>query len=640
LLFATSCRDPYDLVKSGVSLDDRIEMLEDRQGTLSLEEISSGRSDGSFRGRKGPINLGLTQSAYWFRVRLEPQDFAGDDRRWIVTLGANADQLDPFATSDPGGRGEWQRLQIADSAKNGAAAGAYELPRNAAKTAWLLFRAKSLDALIFSPRLSEAAGYVSRNVHLSLRRGVYYGVVGGAIVYNLFLAIWLRDRTYRLYVLFESLICVTTAGMDSTLATVLPAAYSALKYGLTEGLMAMTGIAAVFFARDFLDLRDSRRIAAATKVTVVTGVLLVLFPFWLGRQALYVCVYAFSISTSVLVLVMAIFAWRRGNENAPLFVLAWAMLLSAVVVGSLKNLGLLAPGFSVMDAIRFGSGAEALLLALALVRRMSLMRRAEEDARSQLADARAGLSKVLKRQIASLNTLIGGVAHEIGNPLNFAAGGAKDAALRLETAEALAIDLGRGWNADRYRSLRQALDAAGRSAALAARGTARIDGIIRNLRGYVGTGSKPTELTDLDECIRRTVSLLEARLRARGIEVVLNLGLRARVQCCPAELNQVFTNLVWNAYQAMPEGGQIVIFSEEAAGALRVVVSDTGHGVPASQRQAIFDPFFTTRAPNEGTGLGLAVSLEIIRRHGGKLELLPAREHVGGAAFAITLPRS
>ncbi|MET0594233.1 MAG: ATP-binding protein, partial [Polyangiaceae bacterium] len=167
-----------------------------------------------------------------------------------------------------------------------------------------------------------------------------------------------------------------------------------------------------------------------------------------------------------------------------------------------------------------------------------------------------------------------------------------------------------------------------------------IDGIVKNLRTYVGAGAHAMESTNLDDCIRSTVSLLDTHLQAKGVKVVLDLRLTAEVRCSPSEINQVFMNLVLNASQAMPEGGTITLHSEELPDSVRIVVADTGPGVPESLRHSIFDPFFTTRAPNQGTGLGLAVSIEIARRHGGKLELLVRGEGERGAAFALTLPRA
>ena len=209
---------------------------------------------------------------------------------------------------------------------------------------------------------------------------------------------------------------------------------------------------------------------------------------------------------------------------------------------------------------------------------------------------------------------------------------------RLGHAQGLASTPIEKWSARDAESLREVLGAAERSAGLAARGTERIDSIVRNLRAYVGTGSQPAEPTDIDECIRSTITLLESHLKSRHVDVVLDLALTARVQFCPGEMNQVIMNLMLNACHAMPEGGDVVITSEEDQSETRIIVADSGPGVPVSRRKSIFDPFFTTHAPNQGTGLGLSVSQEIVRRHGGKLELLPARDG-RGAEFAIRLPR-
>jgi signal transduction histidine kinase len=640
LVACSPARDASGAASAGVSLSDRIELLEDPLGTTTLEQVVSSPLSESFERRQGPLNLGLTSSFYWLRIRLGSADFAGGDGPWIATMGQYLERVDAYATGDPAARGPWISLHHADLLQENTASSAYALPVSEPPPAWLLFHAQSLDTFFISPRVVQVRDYVADLSSASLRRGIYYGVMIGTIIYNFFLAIWLRDRAYALYVVFEALFCLAITGMDRTLVTLVPAALPALRFGLTEQLIGLAGIAAVFFARDFLDLRGSVGVRWMVRGATLTSGLIVVLPFALGRQALSFVVHVFTISAPFVILFMALYAWRRGNKQAPLFVFAWATVLTVVVVGSLKNLGVVMPVFDVMDCVRVGSGTEAMLLALALARRMRLTRLAEENARSELAEARLGLSKALRQKIVALNTLVGGVAHEIGNPLNFAAGGAKDAVIRLEKAEALTTDLSRPLSANEEASLRQLLASARRSAALAARGTERIDGIVRSLRAYIGNGAKPAEPTDLDECIRGTMTLLDDYLRSKNIEVILELQLRTQIRCCPAEMNQVFMNLALNACQAMPEGGKLVISSKEGEDVVRIVVCDTGQGIPSSHRQAIFDPFFTTRAPNEGTGLGLSVSLEIVRRHGGALELLPSTDHEPGAKFSITLPRS
>jgi two-component system NtrC family sensor kinase len=103
----------------------------------------------------------------------------------------------------------------------------------------------------------------------------------------------------------------------------------------------------------------------------------------------------------------------------------------------------------------------------------------------------------------------------------------------------------------------------------------------------------------------------------------------------PGEMEQVFLNLAVNAVEAMPKGGILHISSRLAKdGRLAVAFSDTGHGIPPEHLDRIFEPFFSTK--EEGTGLGLAVSYNVIERYGGEIIV---RSTVGeGATFTVWLP--
>jgi two-component system sensor histidine kinase HupT/HoxJ len=106
---------------------------------------------------------------------------------------------------------------------------------------------------------------------------------------------------------------------------------------------------------------------------------------------------------------------------------------------------------------------------------------------------------------------------------------------------------------------------------------------------------------------------------------------------CDGELQQVFTNLVANAADAMAEkGGRLTVVVESAAGLARVAVGDTGPGIPPERLEKIFQPFFSTKLTRGGTGLGLTISYDIVRRHGGDLR---ASSPPGqGACFVVELP--
>ena len=107
------------------------------------------------------------------------------------------------------------------------------------------------------------------------------------------------------------------------------------------------------------------------------------------------------------------------------------------------------------------------------------------------------------------------------------------------------------------------------------------------------------------------------------------------IECHPNQLNQVFMNILVNAAQAIPDGGTITIETFEEGENVKVVISDTGVGIPREHLSKIFDPGFTTKGVGVGTGLGLSICYKIVRDHNGKIEVESSNT---GTTFTITLP--
>ncbi len=132
----------------------------------------------------------------------------------------------------------------------------------------------------------------------------------------------------------------------------------------------------------------------------------------------------------------------------------------------------------------------------------------------------------------------------------------------------------------------------------------------------------------------------KSRAESEGVHISLELQLGSdepRVMGDESELREVLVNLVFNAVDAMPQGGTLTLSTRETGGAVEIAVSDTGEGMPEDVRTRVFDPFFTTKG-KAGMGLGLAVSYGIIRRHDGSIE---AESEVGrGTTFRMRLPAS
>lgn len=150
------------------------------------------------------------------------------------------------------------------------------------------------------------------------------------------------------------------------------------------------------------------------------------------------------------------------------------------------------------------------------------------------------------------------------------------------------------------------------------------------------SGSEYNEL-DLNRIIHETLSLLEPMLRASRVRMNLQLAPQLPVVFGNAgKLQQVFINLILNARDAMPRGGEITVVTEPHEGVVRSEVCDTGVGIPTANLSKIFDPFFTTKGTGQGTGLGLAVTYGIIQEHSGRVTV---DSKVGqGTTFHLEFP--
>ena len=167
----------------------------------------------------------------------------------------------------------------------------------------------------------------------------------------------------------------------------------------------------------------------------------------------------------------------------------------------------------------------------------------------------------------------------------------------------------------------------------------RATNIVNNLLNFSRTGSA-TEFAEVNvaRVLDDTLQLLEPQMRRSQIEIVRSYGEDAPLAYANAgKLQQVFTNLLLNARDAIPDGGRIVVSTgTEEDGSIVAEISDTGIGIAPENVAKIYDPFYTTKGVGQGTGLGLAVSYGIVQEHAGHITVDSKPGH--GTTFRITLP--
>jgi signal transduction histidine kinase len=185
------------------------------------------------------------------------------------------------------------------------------------------------------------------------------------------------------------------------------------------------------------------------------------------------------------------------------------------------------------------------------------------------------------------------------------------------------------------REFEQAFRMLHRLAAVVEEGAGRTARIVGDMKSFSHPGSETFEPFDLNAALDLCVSLLDKQYRER-IRVNRDYQIEQWVRGPYGRLNQVFLNLLTNAAQAMPNGGEIDISTRLDGDMAVVSIRDTGTGIPEAIRSRIFDPFFTTKGPGQGTGLGLSTSYGIITRLGGRIEC-HSLEGIG-TEFILSIP--
>ncbi len=254
------------------------------------------------------------------------------------------------------------------------------------------------------------------------------------------------------------------------------------------------------------------------------------------------------------------------------------------------------------------------------------------DMNQELRQAQAQL--VQSEKMASLGSLVAGIAHEINTPVGamtsmhdtLSRGVEKmKAHLKAKDAEAFEADA-------KLNSLFEVIDSSNKVIQTA---SSRVGEIVRRLRSFARLDEAELKKVDIHEGLEDSLTLVHHEIK-HHIEVAKEFGQVPPISVYPSRLNQVFLNLMNNARQAIKEKGTITIRTGVEDGMAFVRVTDDGVGIGEENLKKIFDPGFTTKGVGVGTGLGLSICYQFIQDHRGKIDVTST---VGkGTTFTLRIP--
>jgi signal transduction histidine kinase len=273
------------------------------------------------------------------------------------------------------------------------------------------------------------------------------------------------------------------------------------------------------------------------------------------------------------------------------------------------EIGDLAESFDVMTNRLKERTAEAERLHAETIQRNEEL--AEINARLQAAQAQL----VQSEKLAAVGQLTAGIVHDVKNPLAVIKGMAE------ELGEESGLDV---YVIDGLKTIRESANKAST--------------IVTDLLKFARQSTPQMEQRDVRQTIEASVRLTEYLARKGKVEVDVEIPAETILVTYDAQqIEQVLINLITNAIQAMPDGGNIKINLLSEDNQVAITVTDNGVGIRERDIGRIFDPFFTTKPEGEGTGLGLSVSYGIVSRHGGSIDV---QSRIGrGTTFTIVLPK-
>ena len=306
---------------------------------------------------------------------------------------------------------------------------------------------------------------------------------------------------------------------------------------------------------------------------------------------------------------------RRLLLLVGLAALAITLMLSLFLAGSITS-----PVTRLVNAIqRVSQGDLDSPVAVSGEDEIGHLAKSFESMRISLKQNIENLEKTYKRlvvseKLATTGKLFAHLSHELNNPIH-------NIQSALESASSKATEKSKALVEIAYDEVK------------------RLERIVRSTLDFYRPGSQERIRLNVNDVLSDLVKVTKKHFDNTGIRVIKHFDSRpCQVDGNPDQLNQVFLNLLLNAKEAMPDGGEIGITTVQEHKHIRIDFRDTGCGIPADHKDKIFDAFFTTKSEVNGVGLGLSVSYEIIHQHRGEIRVeadLPK-----GALFIITLPKA
>lgn len=670
---------------SSIAIGHQIEFLEDPEGALLRTDILQGRIESvesqgaTFRWQHAETeipNFGYSTSVFWGRITLDFSTTAKGTRWLLENEWPHVDSLEVILTDMTGRELDRQHagLGVPYSERRFSHRNlVFPLDVVAGQSVQLFIRIESGNALQFPLVLWERDVFLDNDHNEQFVFGMFYGILVVMLLYNLFIYVGVRERSYLDYVLF--LVALTLVQLDVNKFS-FEYLWPESPWWSMRSVPILVSLCLIVGVRFVLNFLDAQRLAPRLARTLM----------WLARLSIpglfiplavphkFAAVYCLGLAGlgCALCLITTAHVLMRGYAPARIFLLAWGTFLCGAVIIILRNFQVLPVLFITTYGFQIGIALGVLLLSFSLAARIRAMK--EEKKRVQKEALRTQLEALRRAEESNRvkSEFLANISHELRTPLNALCN--IPGALLADYSE-LALwncaDCGALYEGEQASSTQMTVSCPDcESGAMVFASQIVCNGQTHEHQHFLqhleGQANQLLHLIDDVLCFSDAGStdaeLQCVTFKVGGLmtDILDNLNRRANEKNIaisftepPGEneitgdrqkLYQVLLNIIDNALKFTPEGGRIdVVWSQmQAAGAtvIRCEVRDTGIGIEPTFHDTIFDSFTQVNSSHTrsfgGAGLGLAVTRELIRMHGGTIWV--ESELGKGARFIFTIP--
>ena len=663
---------------------DSISILSDITSQLTLNQVLNSTN---FKLSDQYIpNLGVSSNTYWLKFKLTNKS---NFKNLVLEIAHPIlDEVDLYTIASNGNfevQHSGESVKYSDRKyKNLDFILDLNIPKDSTRT--LLLRIKSDDVILVPLVVGDVDFIRAENRKKDVVFGLYSGVILVMFLYNLFVYLTVKDKSYLYYVIYTLFVGLTQLVLQGFTYEYLWPEFPWFANQSLTLFPAIAGIGFSLFIQRFLDLKTHSSVLYKGAYFFIFFYSIAFITRLLGfNQLSYNIIDIMAGLISIYGIYTGVLLSIKGSRPAKFFLIAWLIFFLGAIVFVLRNFGILPFSNFTNYSMPFGNAIEVILLSFALADRINILKKEKEisqaealkiskenerlvtnqkiilerEVKERTSDLEIAYKNLQETQsqlvnsekMASLGQLTAGVAHEINNPINFVVSNINPLRRDINDIKELLSKYDTLKNDDTYNvrlgeieKFKKEIDYNYVQEEIEillkgiSEGATRTSEIVKSLKNFSRLDEHDLKKTNINEGISSSIVLLSQQIDT--IKVIQNLGSIPEIECFPGKMNQAFMNILTNAIEAIhshrKDGGILEITTYQQDEYVVAKIKDNGTGMPEEVKNKIFEPFYTTKDVGKGTGLGLSITHGIIEKHHGTISI--QSEMGNGTMFEIKLP--